>query len=856
MKKIQSELLYSVFIFCFSLAGAQPTRFQAHGIGGGGGFFSPGVNPVNSNEIFMVTDMTDLFHSLDGGNSWSVISFTSFVANPSLSPTIQFTNQSNTLYSTSSNWVTELSLAVKSTDGGNTWNPIPTDPTSGNGVWFTIANPQNSDQLIVADYGDLYFSGDGGNTFINNGTPFYTDSSGNGAYIAGCFFDGANIYVCTQRGILVSVNSGQSWSGPVEPGITDEDIVSFAGAKSGGITRFFCITESQGSVYVGTNGFNSPSYANVYSMDYGGSFVVKNTGILSGDWPFFIGMTANNINIAYIGGSSGNSGYPIVLKTSDAGGVWNYIFNTTNNQNIQTGYCGYEGDFGYGFSQWALGFTVSLNDSNTVVLTDQGFAHKTNNGGYTWQDVYVPASYLNPAGAPTPRGLYYGTSGLENTSCWELMWYDSLHLFAGYSDIGAVRSQDGGNTWGFDCNGLTEGNTYKFLKNPSNGVIYAATSSVHDMYQSTYLEDGRIDGGTGSVMFSTDIGKTFQTMYNFGHPVIWLALDPTNANRMYAGVINHSGPGNPGGIWICNDIQNNASATWSHCADPPRTQGHPFNIRVLNDGTLIATYSGRRNSAGEFTDSSGVFVSTNQGASWSDVSDPGMEYWTMDIVIDPNDNTQNTWYVCVFSGWGGKANNLGGIYRTTNRGGKWTKIANTENNNIGGLSSVFSLTFDPVNMGAAYINSEGEGLWFSPDIEATSPVFNLVQSYPFEQPNRVYFNPYHNNQVWVNSFGNGIEMGTLTSSANGINNDQDGTVTGDGMLIYPNPNNGEFTVKINNPDNETVLLNIYDILGHNIFSTATNQQLIPCSLKYLQAGVYLVSVKGTNSTGVGRIILK
>ena len=30
-----------------------------------------------------------------------------------------------------------------------------------------------------------------------------------------------------------------------------------------------------------------------------------------------------------------------------------------------------------------------------------------------------------------------------------------------------------------------------------------------------------------------------------------------------------------------------------------------------------------------------------------------MYYWTKDIVIDPNDASQNTWYAGVFSGWGG-----------------------------------------------------------------------------------------------------------------------------------------------------------------------------------------------------------
>ena len=40
-----------------------------------------------------------------------------------------------------------------------------------------------------------------------------------------------------------------------------------------------------------------------------------------------------------------------------------------------------------------------------------------------------------------------------------------------------------------------------------------------------------------------------------------------------------------------------------------------------------------------------------------------MRYWTKDILIDPNDATQSTWYVCVYSGWGGPPNGLGGLYR-------------------------------------------------------------------------------------------------------------------------------------------------------------------------------------------------
>ena len=44
-----------------------------------------------------------------------------------------------------------------------------------------------------------------------------------------------------------------------------------------------------------------------------------------------------------------------------------------------------------------------------------------------------------------------------------------------------------------------------------------------------------------------------------------------------------------------------------------------------------------------------------------DRSDPRIHYWTNDVVIDPSDPTQNTWYVGVYSGWGGNANDLGGL---------------------------------------------------------------------------------------------------------------------------------------------------------------------------------------------------
>lgn len=40
-----------------------------------------------------------------------------------------------------------------------------------------------------------------------------------------------------------------------------------------------------------------------------------------------------------------------------------------------------------------------------------------------------------------------------------------------------------------------------------------------------------------------------------------------------------------------------------------------------------------------------------------------------------------------------------------------------------------------------------------------TPVFTPVIAYPFSHPERVFYNPYHLDEVWVTSFGSGIRLG-------------------------------------------------------------------------------------------------
>jgi hypothetical protein len=165
---------------------------------------------------------------------------------------------------------------------------------------------------------------------------------------------------------------------------------------------------------------------------------------------------------------------------------------------------------------------------------------------------------------------------------------NEIYLACDMSEM--FRSTDLGASWSFNYSGQPYNSTYQSAKHPTTGTIYVATSTAHDIYQSTHLTDARLDPATGGLLYSTDKGATWLSLHNFNNPVICLAIDPNNTNRMYASVIDSAA----GGIYVSNDIQNGSSSTWTKLANPPRTEGHPFNTHVLNDGTLVCTYSGRR----------------------------------------------------------------------------------------------------------------------------------------------------------------------------------------------------------------------------------------------------------------------
>jgi photosystem II stability/assembly factor-like uncharacterized protein len=729
---------------------AQPATFQSVGIGGGGALYSPSFNPADPTEIFIGCDMTSLFHTQNQGETWTERPF--YQIQGGVWSEMQFTNNPNIRYCVSHaavNFVDKI-RPMKSTDGGMTWTAMTTSPAlASNGINSIYADYDHPNRLIINDVNKIFLSNDGGTTF----TLLYT-FAGSGGHVAGVFFDDTHIYIGREDGIFYSTDNGLNFNLLSTTGFltAGEKIKSFAAARTGNAIKFECLTADRvwagvlrGSTYWGElKGIYTMSNAN-------GTWEPHLSGISVGaDHVNWLGMARNDTSIVY---SAGGTSYlfPIVMKSVQHG-AWEHCFLTANNANIATGWSGYQRDRTWDYGSAPQGFQVCPSDASKVMFTDLGFVHLTTDGGASWKQAYVKSTSQNAVGAASTKFKNYEGNGLQNSGGWDLLWLDNNTILAAFSDITGLISKDGGASWKFLP--LYDNSIYKALKHSDN-KIYIATSNTHDMYQSTKIYDEQIDAGLGAIKVSADNAASFSVLKDFGHPVVWIETDPTNAQRMYASVL-HSDT-NIGGIWVTNDLQNGTTATWTKLSAPSGANGHPFNIRVLNDGNLVVSFSARvPTTSSQFTATSGVFYYETATQTWYDRSHANMKYWTKDVVIDPNDATQNTWYACVFQGWGSiSVQGTGGLFKTTDRGLNWTKL--------NGEFRVNSVSIVPNHPEILYYSTETRGLWYSSNATSATPTFSQLESYTFRHPMRIFFHPNNVNQVWTISFGGGMKFGNLAT---------------------------------------------------------------------------------------------
>jgi hypothetical protein len=862
---MRKPILIILVLFSPVLLAQVPDSWQSRGMGGGGAVYAPSISPFNHDEAWLSCDMSVVSRTFDFGTTWRTVGFDTLTGKRN--STVNFTNHPDTLYVEAADQYTSKNYPKRSSDAGNTWEIIPSASYwSAYGSFRLFANHNNAKQVVASSNTNVCFSNDYGNSFSiihtasNQGTPFI--------HLAGVLYTNDTIFISTDKGLIISANSGMSWNSftpyslmgiPTGPG--SEGVVSFGGAVSGNLTRFFCVTISNANLTYRTEPRDIQYFKKLYRMEWTSNESwtditpnLKNADQILNDYNFAYQVTMNpdNPDTLYFTGqthtpaTSYGARIGTVFKTTDGGNTFSNIFlrnNNPTNAGMTTGWVG-----AANFSPWehtwnslntTEGLCIDPNNVNRLMRSDFSIVCISENGGATWDQRYVSAGE-HPELTLISRPDLYESNGLQTTVCHWVHWMSPARILLTYSDLLLNESNDGGITWGFLYDSLwsQKVNDIQMICQSASGRLYAPEGEV--LGNNGDWSDYRLGQAPGKLMFSDDAAH-WHLLRDFGAPVSWASFDPNDVSVLYTAVQTPL-TGTTGGIWRCTGLP--ASPIWTLLSAPPRSERRPTQVFVLNNGDLLSVYGARDSTTVQpagytFTASSGVFISHDQGLTWTDLCNgyPGMQKDARYLTIDPHDPAQNTWFLGMGSSGTGSEP---GLYRTTDRGATWI--------NVWPGKTLYSVTMHPEKSDEMYLCTATDGLFYATGANTNTPDVKDVKSYPFKAPEKVFFNPYNTGEVWVTSMGNGLRVGTASSvGADPPENEENN------LVLYPNPTSGEIRLLCKHT---LTLFLLTDQAGRIVCRINNPEKGNTINLNYLSKGIYFYQANDGSREWQGKIIVK
>lgn len=377
--------------------------------------------------------------------------------------------------------------------------------------------------------------------------------------------------------------------------------------------------------------------------------------------------------------------------------------------------------------------------------------------------------------------------------------------------------------------------------------FYGSINNISVAVSDTIVIIGNSGGG---VHLSTNNGVTWTSVVN--------GLTNSNVNSL---AINgtYIFVGTDNGVFNSSNYGNN----WS-----PVTNGLPANSDIM-----ALAIKGTNIFAGTWSE--GVFISSNNGNSWSSVnngltnlhiksfvtSGSNIFVGTGNGVFMSADNGDNWTSVSnglptnaiisclaisdtnIFAGyWDGAMS--GGVYLSTNNGANWSSINNgiIPNNTIHSFAiygtNVFVGTYrswDGIG-GGVYLTTNNGSLW--------TPVYSL----PF-RPN-VCSLALNGTYIFAGMDSIGVwkrPLSQIVSETKIVQNNSE-------LILFPNPNNGKFTVNQTNVFNN---IEVFNILGKLIYSSiiSNGQNEMEINLSNVPKGIYFVKLDNGEQITTEKIII-
>ena len=204
--------------------------------------------------------------------------------------------------------------------------------------------------------------------------------------------------------------------------------------------------------------------------------------------------------------------------------------------------------------------------------------------------------------------------------------------------------------------------------------------------------------------------------------------------------------------------------------------------------------------------------------------------------------------------WLPSGSNNNGITVNPSTTTTYTLSGSSSNGCVGSVSQVISVNPKPAVTAAS---ANGNNVCVT---DVTSLLANGAINYTWQSNNiflqgaSVQVSPNSNTTYTVtgtdnNGCSNTATVQLIVSACVGINNI---SASAQGINIYPNPNNGEFTVELNNGINKKI--SITDLSGKVILSANTSDNKINFNLNKFAVGMYYVKIQSGNITEVLKVV--
>ncbi|MDQ3379559.1 MAG: hypothetical protein M3546_04455 [Actinomycetota bacterium] len=510
---------------------------------------------------------------------------------------------------------------LRSTDGGTTWAVHATSPFVSAGFYALVVDSLNSNHLLAATTLGLYESTNGGTTWTQRRSVRTWDISMHPP-VAGDASSTQEVLAACQDGLFRSTNGGTAWIA-----------VALPGTPASGYSRLAVRhAPSDGDVAIAfAAGVNGSGHF-WRRAAFGGAFTAAATppGLETGqawyDW--FAAVAPNNPDVVYLGAIEVHRGVRSATNTW----TWATISATTSDS-IHP-------------DQHAIAF--SPVDPNVVYVGNDGGIYRSPNGGTNWRSLnkhlcITEFEYL----AQHPLWEAYLLGGTQDNGTLryegEEVWYHvqdgdggdcgvnagtPATCFHTFYNMGLERSTSGGGWGSWSWIGPNVPSTYQSLFYPpvevnGNLVAQAGTSVFVSLNNGTAWAEVALPQPaagiatalavptTTRIYAGTTAGHIYRIEFTsgaWGAPtqltrprtgyVSDIAVDPTNANRLWATYSNIAG----GHVFRSDD----GGTTWTDFSAGLPTI--PVNAIVIDPAAPSTVFVAA---------DVGVYRSTNAGASWT-----------------------------------------------------------------------------------------------------------------------------------------------------------------------------------------------------------------------------------------------